>query len=55
MEPYLHFPTALDWIEHVLMIVGAYYFGWRRGRTAFEIRPGERQIIGYDDEGNHDA
>lgn len=28
MEPFLHYPTALDWIEHGLAFVGAGAVGW---------------------------
>lgn len=32
-EPFLHFPTALDWIEHALAFAGCFAAGWwARGR-----------------------
>lgn len=29
MEPYLHYPTALDWIEHAASWLAFSYIGWQ--------------------------
>lgn len=31
MEPYLHYPTLLDWVEHLFAFAGVYLLG--RNRT----------------------
>ncbi len=52
MEPYLHYPTLLDWIEHGLAFIGSGWIGWwlhgkywaRRFRKAVESDQRTRRI-----------